>query len=129
MSELSQLILRLVWTYLSVFFIGYLIAKKASLKEIIDTNKKYISSLDDHVDTLHKWQETINESFEKNFKIMDLEQKVAKYVPITEINKSEILKLAKQGLTHEKIAKKFWLEKSTISKAIKKWEKESCVKS
>lgn len=129
MSELSQLILRLVWTYLSVFFIGYLIAKKTSQKEIIDTHKKYISSLDDHVDTLHKWQETINESFEKNFKIMDLEQKVAKYVPITEINKSEILQLAKQGLTHEKIAKKFWLEKSTISKAIKKWEKESCVKS
>ncbi len=90
-----------------MFFIGYLIAKKTSLKEIIDTNKKYISSLDDHVDSLHRWQETINESFEKNFKIMDLEQKVAKYVPITEINKSEILQLAKQGLTHEKIAKKF----------------------
>ena len=129
MSELSQLILSLVWSYLSMFFIGYLIAKKTSLKEIIDTHKKYISSLDDHVDTLHRWQKTIDESFGKDLKIMDLEQKVAKYVPITEINKSEILELLKQGLTHEKIAKKFWLEKSTISKAIKKWEKESCVKS
>ena len=129
MSELLQLILLLVWSYLSVFLIGYLIARKSSLKEIIDTHKKHISSIDDHVDTLHKWQETLNQSFEKDIQIMDLEQKVAKYLPITERNKDEILDLVKHGLSHEKIAEKFWLNKSTITKAISKWKKESCVKS
>ena len=129
MSELLQLILSLVWSYLSVFFIGYLIARKTSLKEVIDTHKKYISSLDDHVDTLHRWQETLNESFEKDIQIIDLEQKVEKYLPITEKNKFEILKMVKSGLSHEKIAEKFWLNKSTITKAISKWKKESCVKS
>ena len=129
MSELSQLIISLVWSYLSVFFIGYLIAKKTSQKEVIDTHKKYISSLDDHVDTLHRWQETINKSIEKDLKIMDLEQKVAKYIPITERNKDEILNMVKSWLSHTQIAEKFWLDKSTISKAIKKWKKESCVKS
>lgn len=125
MSELSQLILSLVWSYLSVFFIGYLIARKTSLKEVIDTHKKYISSLDDHVDTLHRWQETLDKSFEKDLEIYDLEQKVAKYLPITERNKDEILNMAKSWLTHSQIAEKFWLDKSTITKAISKWKKKA----
>ena len=78
-----------------MFFFGYLIARKTSLKEVIDTHKKYISSLDDHVDTLHRWKETLNQSFEKDIQIIDLEQKVEKYLPITEKNKSEILKMVK----------------------------------
>ena len=125
MSELLQLILSLVWSYLSVFFIGYLIARKTSLKEVIDTHKKYISSLDDHVDTLHRWQETINESFEKDIKIMDLEQKVEKYLPITEKNKDKILNMLKSGLSHSQIAKELWVHKSTITHAIHKWTKKA----
>lgn len=125
MSELSQLFFSLVWSYLSMLFIGYLIAKKTSQKEVIDTHKKHISSLDDHVDTLHRWQETLDKSFEKDLKIMDLEQKLEKYLPITEKNKDKILNMLKSGLSHSQIAKEFWVHKSTITHAIHKWTKKA----
>jgi IS30 family transposase len=50
-----------------------------------------------------------------------MEEWVEKYVPVTEKNKDEIIKKLKSWVSCEEIANLYWLNKSTIKKAIKRW--------
>lgn len=122
MSETLSLLLCLIWCFASLFFLGYFIAQNNARKEIIKSYKGIVDANVDHIDTLMKWQEAIDYSMDKDRTILQMEEWVEKYVPITEKNKDEILKMLESWLSYWEIADKYWLNKSTIRKAIKRWK-------
>lgn len=126
MSETLSLLLCLIWCFTSLFFLGYFIAQNNARKEIIKSYKKIVDANVDHIDTLMKWQEAIDYWIDKDRTILQMAEWVEKYVPITEKNKDEILKMLESWLSYWEIADKYWLNKSTIRKAIKRWN-NSCV--
>ena len=121
MSETLSLLLGLIWCFTSLFFLGYFIAKNNAREEIIKSYKKIVDANVDHIDTLMKWQEAIDYWIDKDRTILQMEKWVEKYVPITEKNKDEILKMLESWLSYWEIADKCWINESTIRKAIKRW--------
>ena len=121
MSETLSLLLCLIWCFTSLFFLGYFIAQNNARKEIIKSYKGIVDANVDHIDTLMKWQEAIDYWIDKDRTILQMAEWVEKYVPITEKNKDEILKMLESWLSYWEIADKYWLNKSTIRKAIKRW--------
>ena len=121
MSETLSLLLCLIWCFTSLFFLGYFIAQNNARKEIIKSYKGIVDANVDHIDTLMKWQEAIDYSIDKDRTILQMEEWVEKYVPVTEKNKDEIIKKLKSWVSCEEIASLYWLNKSTIKKAIKRW--------
>lgn len=116
MSDLTTLFL-LIGSLLIMFVLWYLSWRRHNIHKLLEVRLQILDVIADHLDTLMDYHKLIEQTKE-NAEIYE------KYVPLTERKKGEIIDLLKKWFTQIQIAEKFWLEKSTINKALTKWKKE-----